>query len=146
MEIVQGNFLVTKTYASMVPHAPTNGKPVFKEWPAKVRIVKTEEKGSDVNLGSHLIRDAFTDQLDVAVVITNDTDLIEPIRIVAQEVGKPVGIISPVDNAATGLKNVASFMRYIRHGHLARSQFPDVIVREGKADLIRPNTWAKDLG
>lgn len=52
-----------------------------------------------------------TDQFDVAVVIANDTDLIEPIRIVVQEVGKPAGIISPVDNAATGLKNVASFLR-----------------------------------
>jgi uncharacterized LabA/DUF88 family protein len=111
MEIVQGHFLVTKTYASMVPHAPTNGKPVLKEWPAKVRTVKSEEKGSDMNLGRHLIRDAFTDQFDVAVVIANDTDLIEPVRIVVQEVGKPVGIISPVDNAATGLKDVASFLR-----------------------------------
>ena len=108
-----------------------------------MRTVKTEEKGSDMHLGSHLIRDAFTDRFDVAVVIANDTDLIEPIRIVVQEVGKPVGIISPVDNAVTGLKNVASFLRYIRHGHLARSQFPEVIVRKGKDDLIRPNTWAR---
>ncbi|HEX3443950.1 MAG TPA: hypothetical protein VHS80_04480 [Chthoniobacterales bacterium] len=35
----------------------------------------TEEKGSDVNLGVHLVRDAFKASFDEAAVLTNDTDL-----------------------------------------------------------------------
>ncbi len=53
-------------------------------------MVKSEEKGSDVNLGAHLVRDAFTDAFDVAVILTNDSDLVEPVRIAVQEAGKRV--------------------------------------------------------
>ena len=38
-------------------------------------VDKTEEKGSDVNLASHLLRDTYTKRFEVAVLITNDSDL-----------------------------------------------------------------------
>lgn len=140
IEIVQGNFLVNKTYAALAGHG--NGKPPFKPWPTTVRIVKTEEKGSDVNLGSHLVRDAFTDRFDVAAVITNDTDLVEPIRIAIEEAGKIVGIVTPVDKPSADLKRTASFLRHIRSAHLAKSQFPDVINRPNEPDLRKPASWS----
>lgn len=34
-----------------------------------------EEKGSDVNVGSHLLRDVLTDRIDAAIVVSNDSDL-----------------------------------------------------------------------
>jgi uncharacterized LabA/DUF88 family protein len=49
------------------------------------RVIKTEEKGSDVNLATHLLHDAHMGRFDVAVVVSNDSDLLEPIRIVRQE-------------------------------------------------------------
>ena len=48
--------------------------------PVVAYVWKTEEKGSDVNLGAHLVRDAFLKKFDIAAVLTNDTDLAEPIR------------------------------------------------------------------
>ncbi|MEX2181382.1 MAG: NYN domain-containing protein [Gemmatimonadaceae bacterium] len=33
------------------------------------RVIKTEEKGSDVNLATHLVSDAYEDAFDVAVLI-----------------------------------------------------------------------------
>ncbi len=142
LEIFRGNFIVNKTYAALAP-PPQDGKSPFKPWPSVVRVVKTEEKGSDVNLGVHLVRDAFTDEFDVAAVISNDTDLVEPIRIVREEVGKPVGILSPVNRPAKDLEAVASFLRHIRHGHLARAQFPNPLPREAEAPLSRPASWAQ---
>ena len=44
-----------------------------------VRVMKTEEKGSDVNLATHLLMDAIDDLFDVADIISNDSDLKEPI-------------------------------------------------------------------
>jgi uncharacterized LabA/DUF88 family protein len=143
-----GNFQVNKGYAPIVPL--TSGRPVFlpapqqqhlEPWPDVVRIIKTEEKGSDVNLASHLVRDAFQDRFDVAAVLTNDTDLIEPIRIVREELNRPVGIISPVDRPAAGLAAVASFVRHIRTGHLASAQFPNPLERPHEAALSKPLTW-----
>ena len=44
-----------------------------------------EEKGSDVNLAVHLLNDAWRGLFDAAVVISNDTDLVTPIRMVTME-------------------------------------------------------------
>ena len=55
-----------------------------------------EEKGSDVNLAVHLVNDAWKKSFDAAVVISNDTDLVTPIRMVSAEQGKPVFVVCPV--------------------------------------------------
>ena len=36
-----------------------------------VRVIKTEEKGSDVNLAAHLVHDAHMGRLEVAVIVSN---------------------------------------------------------------------------
>jgi uncharacterized LabA/DUF88 family protein len=74
-----------------VPMYLTNVDP-----PQKVWVDKTEEKGSDVNLASHLLRDAYGKRFEVAVIVTNDSDLAEPVRIVAQEIGLPAPKSPPV--------------------------------------------------
>ncbi|GFE52576.1 hypothetical protein So717_43290 [Roseobacter cerasinus] len=131
VSIFRGNFLVNDKWVKA--KAP-EGVPEF------VKASISEEKGSDVNLASHLVRDAFQNKFEVAAVITNDTDLVEPIRIVTQEVGLPVGILSPVENPAKSLKNVASFVRHIRPGHLSASQFPDELPG---TEIRKPATWIK---
>jgi hypothetical protein len=88
-------------------------------------VIKVEEKGSDVNLASHLLLDAFQNNFDVAAVLSNDSDLVEPIRIVTQVIGKPVGLLSPVSNPTPDLRRVSGFIRRISPGDLAASQFPD---------------------
>ena len=65
--------------------------------PRTVEVIKTEEKGSDVNLATHLLADAFRHDCEAAVVITNDSDLAEPIRVVRHELGLPVGVVNPGD-------------------------------------------------
>jgi hypothetical protein len=45
-----------------------------------VEVEITEEKGSDVSLASHLLIDGFRARYDLAVVMSNDSDLKEPIR------------------------------------------------------------------
>jgi hypothetical protein len=78
-----------------------------------VDVHTTEEKGSDVNLASHLIRDGFRGKYDVAVVVSKDTDLCEPMRIVNKELGLPVGLLCPDGDVPKGLRQVASFVRHI---------------------------------
>ena len=43
-----------------------------------VEVLRTEEKGSDVNLATHLLLDAFKGRCDTAVVISNDSDSRSP--------------------------------------------------------------------
>lgn len=92
----------------------------------KALVHAMEEKGSDVNLASHLINDGWADRYEAAVVISNDTDLVEPIRIVAQELKKPVTILCPSSfGAAKPLAAVATNVRHIHLSHLKASLFPD---------------------
>ena len=71
--------------------------------PNVARIWKTEEKGSDVNLGVHLVRDAFQGKFEAAAILTNDTDLVEAVLIVTQEVGLPVTLLTPVNSPSPDL-------------------------------------------
>ncbi len=124
---------------------PLQTKPSDYVWtlpaPTTVKVLKSEEKGSDVNLGVHLVRDAFINAFDVAVVITNDSDLVEPIRIATQEAGKRVGILVPVKYPTHSLMKVASFYLRLRPGHLAVAQFPPTITLPNGTRIDRPFTW-----
>jgi uncharacterized LabA/DUF88 family protein len=115
--------------------APIQGLPRY------VDVHTTEEKGSDVNLAAHLVRDAYLDRFDVGVVISKDTDLAEPIRIVAKELGKPVGILCPDASCPTDLRSVASFVRYIGNSHLSQSQFPVSIQEPSGKTITKPAAW-----
>ncbi|MGH7777701.1 MAG: NYN domain-containing protein [Candidatus Dormibacterales bacterium] len=53
-----------------------------------VEVAYTEEKASDVNLGAWLLLDAFQDDFEVAVVVSDDSDLITPVRMVTHELQK----------------------------------------------------------
>ena len=63
--------------------------------PPTVAVLKTEEKGSDVNLASRLLRDGYRGCYDAAVIISNDSDLLLAIQIVRDELGKVIGIVNP---------------------------------------------------
>jgi len=118
-----------------VPMYLTNVTPAQKVW-----VDKTEEKGSDVNLASHLLRDAYGKKFEVAVLITNDSDLAEPVRIVAEEIGLPVGIINPHQFHSRELRQYATFLKRIRQGDLASSQFPKTVT-DRKGTFAKPVGW-----
>ena len=98
-----------------------------------------EEKGSDVNLAAHLLNDAWNGLFDVAAVISNDTDLVTPIRMVTAERGKSVVVVCPGRwQTAPKLRAVASGVRHIRKPMLQTAQFPDPI--PGTA-ISKPAGW-----
>jgi hypothetical protein len=72
----------------------------------KVWVDKTEEKGSEVNLASHLLRDAFSKRFEVAVLITNDSDLAEPVRIVRPRTRTPGRYPQPTSVPQQGIEAV----------------------------------------
>ncbi len=107
-----------------------------------VEIHDTEEKGSDVNFATHLLNDGWHKRYDVALVMSQDTDLIEPIRIVVQELGLKVGVVW-LDGRRPSryMSAAASFVRHISHADLAASQFPNPIILPDGTKLNKPATW-----
>ena len=105
-----------------------------------VTVLKTEEKGSDVNLATYLLFDGFRNDYDTAIVISNDSDLLEPIRIVRGELGKAVGLLNPHPKPSRALLPHVTFIKRIRRGVLARSQFPPTLADE-RGSFHKPATW-----
>lgn len=105
-----------------------------------VRVVKTEEKGSDVNLATHLLMDAFDDAFDMAVIVSNDSDLKEPISLVRNRFGKGIGILNPQAKVSRALQPLAHFIKPIRVGALAQAQFPQHL-RDAVGPFQKPARW-----
>lgn len=102
-------------------------------------ILKTEEKGSDVNLAVHLLNDAWHRRYDSALVVSNDGDLAEAIRLTKLESSKPVGIAVPsATRPAHGLRREVDFVRRVRRRALASSQLPTPIPG---TTITKPPTW-----
>ena len=132
LEIILGHFL---SHTRWMPLA----KPP-KSGSAYAEVLYTEEKGSDVNLAAHLLMDGFRGRYQVAVVVTNDSDLAEPIRIVRQELGLDVLILNPHPTPSALLKRLATFIRPIRKGPLQASQFPHTMT-DSKGVFSKPKGW-----
>jgi hypothetical protein len=142
VSIHYGNFLVTRKWAGLVP--PPQFRPAINlpagPIPQVAYVWKTEEKGSDVNLGVHLVRDAFKGAFDVAAVLTNDTDLVEPVRIVTQEIGLSVTLLSPSGQPAASLAKVATSVRHVRP-YVGPCQLVDPVTLADGRTIRKPIGW-----
>lgn len=139
LAVHQGHFLTHEISAPLA--RPLAGKP------ATVRILKTEEKGSDVNLAVHLLNDAWRDVYDCAVVVSNDSDLAESMRLVRlHHPGKVIGLIFP-RQSGPGARHAHPSRELTRHAHfvkhlgksvLAACQMPNPIPG---TTIHKPPTW-----
>ena len=104
-----------------------------------VEVIRTEEKGSDVNLAVHLLNDAWLDVYDCAVVVSNDSDIAEAMRLVRRHSAKRIGLITPgTGRTSRQLMAHADFSRHIRPNALRRSQLPNPIPGTG---IRKPMRW-----
>jgi uncharacterized LabA/DUF88 family protein len=69
---------------------PVHPIPAPPARPQFATVVRSEEKGSDVNLATYLLIDAFDNDYEGAVIVSNDSDLAEPIRLVRTKFQKRV--------------------------------------------------------
>lgn len=114
--ISYGNYVARIATAPLATIGP-NGKPQIShpQWPLMVQggagedvpnarfmasVARREEKGSDVNVASHLLIDVLTGAVDAAVVISNDSDLAYPVSFARGIV--PVGLVNPTKGYRAG--------------------------------------------
>lgn len=129
VSIHYGQFLTSTTRAAVVAPPP----PTIEVW-------KTEEKGSDVNLATYLLLDAFDARMELAVIVSNDSDLVTPLKALRHRFQIGIGLLNPHDNPSRSLVPEAQFIKQVRAGPLAASQFPDVLTDE-HGEIRRPDAW-----
>jgi hypothetical protein len=150
-------------YVSRVATAPlanrdTHHRPVLVEaaWPVMVRdsaeqdvagatfmvsVARREEKGTDVNVATHLLLDALRGRVEAALVISNDSDLALPVSTARSLI--PVGVINPTTGQTAGALKLAPGQRAGLHWgrvlalqDLADAQLPAQVGR-----LRKPSGW-----
>ena len=133
VEIFEGNFAIREKWI------PEVGTGIMRH------VTVYEEKGSDVNLATHLVFDACQKRFDRAVVVTNDTDLVEPIAICTRELAASVWLCSPYPRAHTGLVTAATTSREIKTAWLRSAQFP-LAIPHASGLISKPEKWvAQDI-
>jgi len=108
----------------------------------RVKVRKTEEKGSDVNLASYMIFDACRDDADLFVLVSNDSDFAAMLTLLSEELGKRWALLSPVERPNQRLRDLNPlFIKTIRRGALLACPLPDVILSAQHGRLARPDAW-----
>jgi hypothetical protein len=109
--------------------------------PPSVEVWKNEEKGSDVNLALHVLNDAWRNDYDCAVIVSNDSDLAQALELVKSQHHKLIGLVTPgapIRKTSHQLKKHADFVKPIRTWMLQSSQLPNPI--PGTA-IHKPAGW-----
>ncbi|MCS5720007.1 NYN domain-containing protein [Herbiconiux sp. CPCC 205763] len=156
-EIAFGNY-VSRVSTSPLATADSRGRPVIHRpsWPIMVQdgagapqadarfmasVARREEKGSDVNVASHLLIDVLETRVDAVIVVSNDSDLEFPVREARKRV--PVGLVNPTAGFPAGRLNGdpaegvgGHWWHRLSRDELCQSQLPASLGR-----LSKPDEW-----
>ncbi len=81
----------------------------------------------------------WRDHYDCAVVVSNDSDLVESLRLVKEQHNKKIGLITPgKTHPSRELLKYADFTKRVRKGVLGTSQLPDLIPG---TTIHKPAVW-----
>ena len=107
-------------------------------------ISKTyEEKMTDVNIAVELLRDAYGDLFDTAIVVSADSDLARPITAITEQFrDKRIVVAFPPGRASKRLRSIAAASFIIGPGVLGNSQLSESIYMQNGFLLTRPPTWS----
>ena len=131
---------------SLLQHFPIAGN--------LAEISTNEEKGSDVNVATYLLESAFTNDCDIALVVSNDSDLKEAVHVARTRAGIEVHILSPYSSVVNELKRASTRHftldtcvrdengQFIDKTQVLRSiQMPNQIVTKTGKIISKPRTW-----
>jgi uncharacterized LabA/DUF88 family protein len=101
-----------------------------------------EEKMTDVNLATALLTDAFDDRFDTALVVSGDSDLAAPVRVVRERFPrKKVVVAFPPGRRSDQLRRLADAAFTIGEQKLRDSLLPLVIALPSGYIARRPTRW-----
>lgn len=106
----------------------------------KVTVSWLEEKGADVNLATHLLLDCFRDEFDVAVIVSDDTDLQGAVNAVVEEFGKLVVVVN-VRKRGSSYDGVVDVFKASKPEYFRKNQLPLEVVGTDGTVLKCPASW-----
>lgn len=105
-------------------------------------VMGHEEKQTDVNIALYLLNEAYNNTYDVAMIMTNDTDLIPAIKMLRRVFpNKKVGVLFPIKRWSDELIQTCNFIRHTKKSDYSKSQFPNTITLSTGKVINKPAPW-----
>lgn len=143
LKLVLGNYSLIKAKAKKIdPKDPK--KPMGLCDP--VEIWKLEEKKSDVALSLQAYHDALTKQVDMVVIVTNDTDVAPALQMIRDNTEAQIGLVIPTTDQTrtpnTELVKLAHWTRTnITEVELKSAQLPLNVQKSNGKFTRKPISW-----
>ena len=97
---------------------------------------------TDVNIAAQLLSDAYDDKFDTALVISGDSDLTTPIKMVLERFPqKRVIVAFPPGRRSDQLRKTATACFTIGEAKLRQNRLPNTITTASGHQLHRPAEW-----
>ena len=136
-EIILGHFSIHKKWMNLATPIKTSNNQTIR----KAEVIKYEEKGSDVNIASEILIDAYENKYDAAVLISNDSDLTRPIQYVKKKLKKKVIVLNPQkEKRSMQLNRYSTVQKDISEKHLKMSLFPEKL-KDDRGWFTKPSSW-----
>ena len=87
-----------------------------------------------------MLLDAFRQECETSVVISNDSDLKEPIAVVQRELGMRVGVVNPHPAERRSRALAPTFFKQLRPSVLPACQFPPTL-GDAHGTVHKPAEW-----
>ena len=106
----------------------------------RAEVIKYEEKGSDVNIATEMLIDAYENKYDSAVLISNDSDLMSPVKHIKTKLRKKIINLSPHPKNSIQLKKGSTYAIKITEENLKSSLFPNKL-KDSVGKFHKPSSW-----
>lgn len=117
-----------------------HGTPCVRPQPL-VEVMAREEKGSDVNLATYLLKDAFLADFEQAIVISNDSDLASAVHVARVDASLPIHVVSPALSVVQELRKAATSARCLDKSLIPQCQLPARITLRDGSVINKPANW-----
>jgi len=126
IKVIYGHYQMNKAECKRCGHV----------WPSP------NEKMTDVNIATNMIVDAYKDSFDMALLISGDSDLVPPIKIIHENFKtKRVMVMFPPKRHNTTVSASAKGSLMIGRKKLLDNQFADKVEKANGFMLLKPKEW-----
>ena len=135
VKVISGFFKKNKV---LMPTAEAQCKECDVRPNGLVRVVRLEEKRSDVNLAVEMMVDAAQSDVECLVVVTGDADQVGTIEAARWRFRKTVIVFNPHARISDHLKRAASYYKNIPRDLPAQCQLPETVALANGRSVHRP--------
>ena len=101
-----------------------------------------KEKRTNVNIAVHMVKLAYEDAYDKAILLSGDSDLIPAIEVIRNS--RPqirIEIVIPIGRSGKALSHAVYKTHFMNEDHLVKRQLPDPYVLKNGVVIDCPTTW-----